>query len=213
MRRRVLATSSVVAGQERGADGVRVRPAAARSRRPRGRSASGTPSRMPAPSPESGSAPVGAAVLEVAQRGDRLGDDVVAGLAGQGGDERDTTGVVLVESVVEPLGRRERVHAAIPPVVVAPGVVRLGGRSGALLMQCDAGDDIGPSDREDYSTVTCRSSASETGGSHSGRRPRMGGGSADPGAPDEAAEQRRSGRPPRRPGASAAGRRTTRSGW
>ena len=61
-----------------------------------------------------------AAVLEVAQRGDRLGDDVVAGLAGQGGDERDTAGVVLVESVVEALGRRERVHAAIPPVVVAP---------------------------------------------------------------------------------------------
>ncbi len=61
----------------------------------------------------------GAAVLEVAQRRDRLGHDVVAGLAGQGGHEGDSTGIVLVETVVEALGRGERVHGGIPPVVVA----------------------------------------------------------------------------------------------
>ena len=61
----------------------------------------------------------GAAVLEVAQRGERLGHDVVAGHAGQGGDEGDTARVVLVAAVVEPLGRRERSHLAFPVVVCA----------------------------------------------------------------------------------------------
>ena len=55
----------------------------------------------------------GATVLEVAQRGQRLGDDVVGRLAGQGGDERDTAGIVLVLSVVQPLGRRDSSHAPI----------------------------------------------------------------------------------------------------
>ena len=109
----------LTAGQERGADGVRVRlrelevddlaEERVRDAEQDARAVTGV-----------GLGAGRAAVLEVAQRGDRLGDDVVAGLAGQGGDERDTAGVVLVESVVEPLGRRERVHAAIPPVVVAP---------------------------------------------------------------------------------------------
>ena len=51
----------------------------------------------------------GTAVLEVAQGGQGLGHDVVAGLTGQGRDEGHATGVVLVARVVEPLGRRERV--------------------------------------------------------------------------------------------------------
>ena len=49
----------------------------------------------------------GTAVLEVAQSGQCLGHDVVAGDAGQGRDEGHTTRVVLVAGVVEPLGRRE----------------------------------------------------------------------------------------------------------
>ncbi len=48
-------------------------------------------------------------VLEVAQRGQGLRHDVVAGLPGQGGHEGDAARVVLVPRVVEPLGRRERV--------------------------------------------------------------------------------------------------------
>ena len=40
-------------------------------------------------------------MVEVAQRGERLLDDVVAGLAAHGGDERDAAGVVLVGAVVE----------------------------------------------------------------------------------------------------------------
>ena len=53
--------------------------------------------------PGVGLGPGGAAVLEVAQRGERLGDDVVAGDAGQRGDEGDAARVVLVARVVEPL--------------------------------------------------------------------------------------------------------------
>ncbi len=45
-----------------------------------------------------------AAVIEVAQRLQALLDDGVAGLAGQGRDERDATGVVLEPGVVETLG-------------------------------------------------------------------------------------------------------------
>ena len=48
----------------------------------------------------------GAAVLEVAERGQRLRHDVVAGHAGQGRDEGHATGVVLVGAVVEPLRSR-----------------------------------------------------------------------------------------------------------
>jgi hypothetical protein len=49
-------------------------------------------------------------VLEVAQRLHGLGDDVVAGDPGQRRDERDATRVVLVEAVVEPLGRGLCLH-------------------------------------------------------------------------------------------------------
>jgi hypothetical protein len=45
-------------------------------------------------------------VVEVAQGGQRLDDDVVARLAGQRGDERDAARVVLVLAVVQALGRR-----------------------------------------------------------------------------------------------------------
>ena len=58
----------------------------------------------------------GTAVLEVAQRGQRLADDVVAGNTGHGGHEGDATRVVLVCSVVEPLGRRECLHVHSPVV-------------------------------------------------------------------------------------------------
>ena len=44
-----------------------------------------------------------ATVVEVAQRGKALGDDVVAGFTGQCGNEGDATGIVLVGGVVETL--------------------------------------------------------------------------------------------------------------
>ncbi len=47
----------------------------------------------------------GSAVIEVAQRGQTLGDDVVARHAGQRRDERDATGVVLVARVIQTLRR------------------------------------------------------------------------------------------------------------
>ena len=73
----------------------------------------------------------GTAVLQVAQRGERLGDDVVARDTGKRRDERDTAGVVLVLSVVQALrsgaseqtcgwpecGRRECAHLHSPVVV------------------------------------------------------------------------------------------------
>ena len=131
------------AGQERGADGVRVRlrelevddlaEERVREAEQDARAVTGV-----------GLGAGRAAVLEVAERGDRLGDDVVARLAGQGGDERDTAGVVLVESVVEPLGRRERVHGPSLPSSWHPD--RSAGEAvRALFHACDAGDDIGPS--------------------------------------------------------------------
>ncbi len=64
----------------------------------------------------------GAAVLEVAQGGQGLGHDVVAGHAGQGRDEGHATGVVLVARVVEPLWRRERVHGHSPVVSASASV-------------------------------------------------------------------------------------------
>ena len=48
----------------------------------------------------------GATVVEVAQRGQTVLDDLVAGRARQGGDERDTAGVVLVARVVQALRGR-----------------------------------------------------------------------------------------------------------
>ena len=81
------------------------------------RNASGTCIRMPGAVTGVDLGAGGTAVVEVAQRGEGLGDDVVAGLAGQRGDERDAAGVVLVARVVEPLGRRERVQSGILLVV------------------------------------------------------------------------------------------------
>ena len=49
----------------------------------------------------------GAAVVEVAERRERLRHDVVAGLARQRGHHRDAAGVLLVARVVEPLRCRE----------------------------------------------------------------------------------------------------------
>ncbi len=45
----------------------------------------------------------GAAVLQVTQRGQRLVDDLVAGLAGEGGDEGDTAGVPFGARVIQAL--------------------------------------------------------------------------------------------------------------
>ncbi len=47
----------------------------------------------------------GAPVVEVLQRGDALGDDLVARLAAEAGDERDATGIVLELVEVEAFGR------------------------------------------------------------------------------------------------------------
>ena len=62
--------------------------------------ASGTWVRMPAPSPERVGAG-GAAVLEVAQGGQGVVDDVVAGGAAQRRHEGDATGVVLELAAVQ----------------------------------------------------------------------------------------------------------------
>jgi MFS family permease len=60
-------------------------------------------------SPESvGLAADGATVVEIAQRGEAVGDDLVARDAGQGRDHGDTAGVVLVLRVVQALWLRER---------------------------------------------------------------------------------------------------------
>ncbi len=96
----------------------------------------------------------GTAVVQVQQGGDALANDVVAGNAGQGRDERHATSIVLVAGVVEPLGRRECVlnwHRAFSRrrlcrrVPVQAEDTR--GRS-AVHENCRwgfAGDDIGPS--------------------------------------------------------------------
>ena len=52
----------------------------------------------------------GAAVFEVAQYGQRLLDQLMAGHTGEGGHEPDATGVVLVTGVVHPLRGRATVH-------------------------------------------------------------------------------------------------------
>ena len=60
-------------------------------------------------------------VVQVAQCGEGLGHDVVAGLSRHRRDEGNATGVVLVARVVETLGRRERVrvrHQCSPVVFV-----------------------------------------------------------------------------------------------
>ena len=57
------------------------------------------------------------AVVEVAQRRQRLRHDVVAGLTGERGHEGDAAGVVLEARVVEPLGGRASMHRAHRPVL------------------------------------------------------------------------------------------------
>ena len=68
-----------VAVEERRADGVRARPAAASKSTTSRRNASGTWSRMPGAVTGVDLGARGAAVVEVAERGERLDDDVVAG--------------------------------------------------------------------------------------------------------------------------------------
>ena len=101
----------VVAGQERRAHGVRAR----RRELEAGLAGDGAEERVGDLHQDAGAVTGvrlgarGAAVLQVAQGGEGLHQDLVAGLTGQGGDEGHATGVVLVARVVEPLGRRERV--------------------------------------------------------------------------------------------------------
>ena len=67
---------------------------------------------MPAPSPVLASAPGGAAVVEVAQRGEALLDDVVAARGPcMSTTKRDAAGVVLEARVVEALACREVGHS------------------------------------------------------------------------------------------------------
>ena len=131
------------------ADGVRAVRRAARSRTTSRRNASGTCIRMPAPSPELGSAPAAPRWSRLRRAVRAFGHDVVAGHAGQGRDEGDATGVVLVASVVEPLGRRERVRSGILPSSSAPASVRASTRLAAPACRhanvVRAGDDVGPS--------------------------------------------------------------------
>ena len=77
-------------------------------------SASGSCSVIPAPSPRAGVGALGAAVLEVAERGQRAHDRLVAGDAVEAGDERDATGVVLVGRVVE----ADSLHSLLIPLLV-----------------------------------------------------------------------------------------------
>ena len=190
IRWRVLATSSASPGGTPCRRRTR-RAAGARSRRPRAGTRPGPAAGCPAPSPEFGLGAGGAAVVEVAQGGERLRDDVVAGLAGQGGDERDATGVVLVAWVVEPLGaagpRAERPHRVLPSS--APARLR---RTGDRARR--AGDGVGPSAVRLASGTTsdpgsvCGADRRQPAGSAGVRRrlsgPGSPGGSASTGLPD-----------------------------
>ena len=103
-----------VAGQERGADGVR--PVVGQVEVDDGaQERVGHLQQDPGAVTGVGLGAGGAAVVEVAQRGAGLGHDVVAGLARQRRDEGDTAGVVLVARVVEALGGWERVRHGILP--------------------------------------------------------------------------------------------------
>ena len=80
------------------------------------RNASGTWIRMPAPSPESGSAPDGAAVVEVAQGGQALGDDLVAGRRRSGSRRRRRRRRrARPRRVVQALSWRNPAHAGLLP--------------------------------------------------------------------------------------------------
>ncbi len=81
----------------------------------------------------------GATVVEVAQGRQRLRDDVVAGVPGQGGHEGDAAGVVLEAWVVEPLGGRASVQHAHRPVLPSSAPGSPGDRARR------AGDGVGPS--------------------------------------------------------------------
>ena len=85
----------------------------------------------------------GAAVLEVAQRGQRLRHDVVAGHAGQGRHEGDATGVVLVARRRRALGAAGmRAVGGHSPVVVCARRGPMGRPSAAV--EAGAQDDVGP---------------------------------------------------------------------
>ena len=93
----------VVGGQERDAGRVRARRAGARRRRPPGRSGRGSGSRMPGAVAGVGLGAGRAAVVQAADRGERLVDDRVALAALHVDDEADAARVVLEARVVEPL--------------------------------------------------------------------------------------------------------------
>ncbi len=80
------------------------------------------------------------AVLEVAQRSDALGHDVVAAQPLHVDDEADAAGVVLESGVVEPLTGR---GAGCNEVIRLPGSVGWPGRAGGHDTR--DGDDVGPS--------------------------------------------------------------------
>ena len=88
----------------------------------------------------------GAAVVEVAQRGEAVGDDLVAGHAGEGRDHGDAAGVVLVPRVVHALGSRkalgERRSAHCWPLFGVERWIR-------------TGDDVGPSQRDKATRQRC----------------------------------------------------------
>ena len=69
---------------------------------------------MPAPSPLPRVGALGAAVLEVGERGQRAHDRLVARDAVEARDERDAAGIVLVGRVVEADG----FHSLLIPLLV-----------------------------------------------------------------------------------------------
>ena len=115
MRLRVLATCSSSPGMKAVPTAYACLAGRSKSTTSR-KKRSGTCIRMPGAVAGVGLGARSTAVLEVAQRGERLADDVVAGHAGHRGHEGDATRVVLVRPVVEPLRRRECLHVHSPVV-------------------------------------------------------------------------------------------------
>ncbi|GII54015.1 hypothetical protein Pth03_24040 [Planotetraspora thailandica] len=87
-------------------------------------------------------------MVEVAQRRERLGDDVVAPAAGDVGHHGDAAGVVLVRGVIKALGLRK-----------ASGRAKAGSRhlvTPVVIICSKQRDDVGPAAimvRRDYRTL------------------------------------------------------------
>ena len=118
IRRRVLRDRLVVAGEERDADGVARRPRAARSRRPRGRTRPGPGSGCPRRRRSRARRRAAPRCSRLRSAVSALVDDLVAGHRRTGSPRRRRRRRRARAAVVQPLGRRERLHVHSPVVVV-----------------------------------------------------------------------------------------------